>query len=275
MTLDLKELECDMNTDLPNIGAKKRSGGRSARQALRSAPLAKELRPVNPGLIGGTYNPLTQEEILRIHNSVLQVLEEIGLADAPESGVKAMTSVGAVLGEDGRLRFPRSLVEDTLSFAARDFVLHSRTNSNDLLLKKNRVHYGTAGAAVHVVDLETNEYRDSTVKDLFSAAKLSDHLDNIHFLQRPMVCRDIPDNFEMDLNTVFACCAGTSKHVGVSFTEAFYVKPIMEMVHILAGDENSWLEKPFISNSNCFVVPPLKFATESCLVMEELSLIHI
>ncbi len=268
MTLDLKELECDMNTDLPNKGAKKRSGGRSARQALRSAPLAKELRPVNPGLIGGTYNPLTQEEILRIHNSVLQVLEEIGLADAPESGVKAMTSVGAVLGEDGRLRFPRSLVEDTLSFAARDFVLHSRTNSNDLLLKKNRVHYGTAGAAVHVVDLETNEYRDSTVKDLFSAAKLSDHLDNIHFLQRPMVCRDIPDNFEMDLNTVFACCAGTSKHVGVSFTEASYVKPIMEMVHILAGGKNSWLEKPFISNSNCFVVPPLKFATESCQVME-------
>ena len=78
-----------------------------------------------------------------------------------------------------------------------------------------------------------------------------------------MVCRDIPDNFEMDLNTVFACCAGTSKHVGVSFTEASYVKPIMEMVHILAGGKNSWLEKPFISNSNCFVVPPLKFATES------------
>ena len=125
-----------MKTDLPNKETNKRSGGRSARQALRSAPLPKELRPVNPGLIGGTYNPLTQEEILRIHNSVLQVLEEIGLADAPESGVKAMTSAGAILGEDGRLRFPRFLVEDTLSFAARDFVLHSRSNSNNLLLKK-------------------------------------------------------------------------------------------------------------------------------------------
>ena len=46
--------------------------------------------------------------------------------------------------------------------------------------------------------LETNNYRDSTVSDLFNAAKLADHLDNIHFLQRPMVCRDIKDNFEMD-----------------------------------------------------------------------------
>ena len=67
-----------------------------------------------------------------------------------------MTSVGAILGEDGRIRFPRELVENTLSYAARDFTLHSRSNKNSLLLEKNRVHYGTAGAAVHVVDLETN-----------------------------------------------------------------------------------------------------------------------
>ena len=40
------------------------------------------------------------------------------------------------------------------------------------------------------------------------------------------------------------------------------------MIHIIAGNENRWRERPFISNSNCFVVPPMKFATESCLVME-------
>ena len=258
-----------MRKDVGDKEKNKRSGGRAARQALRSAPLAKELRPVKPGLIGGTYNPLSHKEILKIHEAALQVLEEIGLADAPQSGVTAMIDAGAILGDDGRLKFPRSLVEKMLSIACRDFSLHGRNSEHDMLLKQNRVHYGTAGAAVHVVDLETNNYRDSTVSDLFNAAKLADHLDNIHFLQRPMICRDITDNFEMDLNTVFACCAGTSKHVGVSFTEASYVKPIMEMVHILSGGKNSWFEKPFISNSNCFVVPPLKFATESCLVMEE------
>ena len=247
----------------------RRSGGRAARQALRSAPLARELRPVKPGLLGGYYNPLSQEEVIKIHEAALHVLEEIGLADAPESGVKAMTDAGAVLGEDGRLKFPRKLVEKMLSLACKDFSLHGRSAEHDLLLKKNRVHYGTAGAAVHVVDLETNNYRDSTVSDLFHAAKLADQLDNIHFLQRPMVCRDIKDNFEMDLNTVYACCSGTSKHVGVSFTEASFVKPIMEMVHKIAGDKSSWLQRPFISNSNCFVVPPMKFATESCGVMEE------
>ena len=148
----------------------KRSGGRAARQALRLAPLAKELRPVNPGLLGGTYSPLSQEEVIKIHESALQVLEEIGLADAPESGIKAMIDAGAILGADGRLKFPRALVEKMLSVACRDFSLHGRNPDHDLLLKRNRVHFGTAGAAVHVVDLETKNYRDSTVSDLFLRA---------------------------------------------------------------------------------------------------------
>ena len=83
-----------------------------------------------------------------------------------------------------------------------------------------------------------------------------------------MVCRDITDNREMDYNTVYACCAGTKKHVGTSFTEPSFVPDAIEMLHLIAGGEQSWRERPFVSNSNCFVVPPMKFATESCQVME-------
>ena len=36
----------------------------------------------------------------------------------------------------------------------------------------------------------------------------------------------------------------------------------------MAGNEEAWRERPFVSNSNCFVVPPMKFAPESCQVME-------
>ena len=45
--------------------------------------------------------------------------------------------------------------------------------------------------------------------------------------------------------------------------------PCISMLHDIAGGEDKWRERPFVSNSNCFVVPPLRFATESCLVMEE------
>lgn len=110
------------------------------------------------------------------------------------------------------------------------------------------------------------------MRDLYDAARLVDGCDNIHFLQRPMVCRDIPDNLEMDLNTIYACAAGTRKHIGVSFSEPAHVQKGMELIHAIAGGEAAWRAAPFISNSNCFVVPPMKFATESCQSME--ALIH-
>jgi trimethylamine---corrinoid protein Co-methyltransferase len=246
----------------------RRSGGRAARHALRAAPLAQSLRPVRPGLEGGQYRPLTDEGVQRIHWAALDALEQIGLADAPPSGVEILTKAGAMQGDDGRIRFPRALVEDMLAIASRDITLFARDPAFDLDLAGSRVHYGTAGAAVHVVDVETREYRQSTAQDLYDAARLTQALDNIHFFQRAMVCRDIPDNYEMDVNTLYACCAGTSKHVGTSFSDPAHVQGCFELLHLIAGSEAAWRERPFVSNSNCFVVPPMKFATESCLTME-------
>ena len=246
----------------------RRAGGRTARRNARSAPLADHLRPVKAGMLGGSYSPLSSDGERKIHNAALDALEFIGLADAPQSGIDYMVNAGVILGDDGRLRFPRSLVEDALAAANKNVILHGRDHKHDLDLSGNRVHFGTAGAAVHIVDVLNNEYRDSKVQDLFNAACIVNELDNIHFLQRPMVCRDIVDNREMDYNTIYACCAGTTKHVGTSFTEPSFVPDAIEMLHTIAGSEAAWRERPFVSNSNCFVVPPMKFATESCQVME-------
>lgn len=246
----------------------RRAGGRSARVAARSAPLAESLRPVRPGMPGGQYKPLTEAGVKRIHEAALEALEVIGLSQAPQTGIDYMTKAGAILGEDGRLRFPRALVEDMLAKAARGITLHGRDPKYDLELSGTKVHFGTAGAAVHIVDVEKREYRESTSHDLLAASKLVHHLDNVHFFQRAMVCRDVADNLLMDMNTLYACCAGTTKHVGTSFSEPGHVADGFEMLHMIAGGEDKWRARPFVSNSNCFVVPPMKFATESCETME-------
>jgi trimethylamine--corrinoid protein Co-methyltransferase len=247
----------------------RRSGGRAARRSLRSAPLAEALRPVRPGLEGGSFKPLDATAVRAIDQTVFQILEEIGLSQAPESGIAYMIAAGAIFGEDGRMRFPRAVVEDTLAKCARNITLHGQDSKHDLLLSGSRVHYGTAGAAVHVVDVARNEYRDSHLADIYDAARIVQEMDNIHFFQRPMVARDIEDPAALDFNTVYAAIKGTTKHVGVSFTEATFMAPVFEMLHMVAGGEAAWRARPFVSNSNCFVVPPLRFAPEACLVMEE------
>lgn len=255
------------NRSIPQ--SSRRSGGREARRSVRAAPLADELRPVRAGLSGGTFKPLNDASVKAIEDTVYQILDEIGLSQAPETGVKYMTDAGAIAGDDGRVRFPRALVEDTLAKAARNITLHGQDEKHDMLLSGSRVHFGTAGAAVHVVDVQNNCYRESYLADIYDAARIVENMDNIHFFQRPMVARDIPDPADLDFNTVYAAIKGTTKHVGCSFTEAPFMKPVIDMLHMVAGGEDKWRVRPFVSNSNCFVVPPLRFATESCLVMEE------
>jgi trimethylamine---corrinoid protein Co-methyltransferase len=261
--------EMDRLGEICEPSRSRRSGGRQARVAMRAAPLADDVKPVRAGMTGGQYKPLTEVAVQQIHAAALDALEQIGLSQAPPSGVKLLTEAGAIQGDDGRIRFPRALVEDMLAIAARNITLHARDTKHDLHLSGSKVHYGTAGAAVHIVDPITLDYRESTAQDLYDAARLVDNLDNIHFYQRTMVCRDVMDNKEMDLNTLYGSLAGTIKHVGTSFSDPSHVADCFEMLHMVAGGEEKWLERPFVSNSNCFVVPPMKFAEESCITMED------
>ena len=105
----------------------RRSGGRNARHALRAAPLTEEIKPVRKGMSGGKYKPLSDDGVAKVHESALDILENIGMNSATETCIAACTSVGAIYGEDGRLRFPRSVVEHALKIAKM------REDSNFLL----------------------------------------------------------------------------------------------------------------------------------------------
>ncbi len=246
----------------------RRRGGRNARRELRAQPIPEAERAVWPGLEGGLYKPLTEPQVRRIHEAALTALEEIGFADPIPSCVELVTAAGGRLTDQGRLLFPRKLIEETLEKAARRFVLHGQHPKHDMEVWGSKVHFGTAGAAVHIVDAASGVYRESTLADLYDAARLVDSLDNIHFFQRPLVARDMEDPRDLDLNTCYASVAGTRKHVGTSFTQPEHVEEAVELLHMVAGGEEAWRARPFVSMSNCFVVPPFKFAEDACRCLE-------
>lgn len=245
-----------------------RRGGRAARTALRAAPIPDADRVIRPGMEGGLYKPLRDADVVRIHRAALDVLETIGLADPIPSCVEMVTKAGGKLSDQGRLLFPRALVEDTIANAARNFPLYGRDPKHDMEPWGTKVHFGTAGAAVHMYDVDTNTYRESTIQDLYDIGRIVDVMDNIHFFQRSVVPRDIEAPDAMDLNTCYACVAGTTKHVGTSMVHPDHVTECLEMLHVIAGGEDKWRARPFVSQSNCFVVPPMKFAEDACGALE-------
>lgn len=255
--------------------ASRRAGGREARKALRAAPLAEDSKPVRPGMEGGCFKPLTDTDMDKIHATILDLLENVGFTRSTETCIDYVTGVGGKF-ENGRLKFPRALVEDTIANALRDFTLYGQDSAHDMHLSGNKVHFGTAGAAVHVVDeWKTHEaypgkglYRESTVQDLYDAARLVDKLDHLHYFQRCMVARDIESPRAMDLNTTYASVSGTTKHCGLSFVEPEHAVEGLKLLHEIAGGEDKWRARPFASLSCCFVVPPMRFAEDACRVME-------
>ena len=221
------------------------------------------------GVRGGAYRPLSASQREAVHDAVLGLLESLGISQAPASMIDLVTARGGRLTEDGRLLFPAGLIEAAIAGLRRDVVLYSRREGYDLALTGHRVHTGTGGAAPQILDLESGAYRPATIRDLYDIARVVDLQEHIHLLSRPVVGTDAPEPLSLDINTTYACLAGTSKHVCVSASLPENVKTIAEICYAVAGGEAAFRARPFLTIMATHVVPPMRFATESCEVVEE------
>jgi len=204
----------------------------------------------------------------RIHQTVLDVMEQIGFADAIPSMVELVTAAGGWLDAEGRLHYPRALVEDIIARAPRSFVLPGQDPVHDLELGGGRVHTGTAGAAPLILDFETGRHRPTALVDVYDISRLVDSLEHIHFCWRSVVARDMPTWSDMDLNTTYACMVGTTKHITSSYVNGDSVRAAVAMMDMRLGGEGEFRKRPFCSLACTHVVPPLRFAKDSCDALE-------
>lgn len=243
-----------------------RRRARSNRSAGSAAENDKP--PVWPGVVGGRLKPLSEPEVSLLEEAALHLLETLGLSQAIPSMIDKVTAAGGSVTDDGRLLFPRELVLKTIAEARRDITLYGQNPAHDIQLSGARVHMSSGGAAPGVFDIETGAYRESTVRDLYDAARICDAMENIHHFSRSVVARDIEDNRVMDINTAYACLMGTSKHVSISISDPAYVADIARLCYRLAGAEAAFRERPFLTVMVCHVVPPMRFAEEACETLE-------
>lgn len=227
----------------------------------RSHPRAPHALP--PGLSGGQYRPLREEDVQRIHEAALTVLERTGVQIVASECRDIMVKAGArVDAARDRVFIPGEMVNAALKTANRDVVLYSRDGRFDLHLRGKRVHLGTGGAAIHILDIDSGYVRDTRLQDLYDIGRLVETLDNIHFYLRPVVARDVGDD-DIDVNTFYTCLASTHKHVmgGCYFPEK--VAEIKKMGVMIAGSEEAFLQRPFLSFNLGWMVSPLRFAPET------------
>ena len=206
---------------------------------------------------GGQLKFLSVEEISRIHQTSLRILEEGGLKVPLPEALEVYRKGGAHIGSDGQtVKIPFKLVEQALQTAPRKILLCGRDSANDLVLEERRVYAGTGGGELHVLDLETQKLRMATLKDVADLARLVDGLNEIDFYIRAVEAQDISLE-KLDVNKYYASLANTSKHVmgNVYFVEK--VKEVIDLGMIIVGSEKELQERPILSFITSWMLSPL------------------
>jgi trimethylamine--corrinoid protein Co-methyltransferase len=220
---------------------------------------------------GGQYQPLSEEQVVQIHEASLEVLEDVGCTFEEQLRETAdmLGWAGARVDHDKRrITFPRDLVTEQAGKAPERVLLCGREVKHDLELGGDQVHMGTGGAAIKILDLQSGEARPSTLRDLYLLGRLVDQLENIHFFLRPCLPLDIPER-DYDVNIFYACFRATGKHVmgGVNDIEGF--GKVLKMASFLAGGEQRLAARPFFSVITSFMISPLKLSTVPVGIMRE------
>jgi len=156
------------------------------------------------GLCSSLYRPLREDDVKKIADAAFRVLEESGMFVYSEMAREAFKRAGANVDQQtSRIKLPRSLVEDAVASNPSSITLHSRDGQNDCVLEKNRVHYGTGGTAIYVLDPDTGKRRPSTVDDVILNARMVDKLNNINLFTINVFPNDIKEHDHIDVNRFF------------------------------------------------------------------------
>ncbi len=210
---------------------------------------------IRKGLEGGTYRPLTPEDISRINETVLRIIEEIGCEVNSDTALVALEKAGATVDrEKRRVRLSRERALELISKAPSEVTLCGRDEKNDIHLGGSRVYTGTGGTALYIYEPDTGERRQATLEDLKNIARLVEKLDNIHLFLLPTYPNELPLK-QVDVNRFFAGLDNTTKHIMGGTYTAEGTQQVIRMAELIAGSPEALRERPIISIITCVISP--------------------
>jgi len=208
------------------------------------------------GLNGGYYRPFTDSDVKLMHEGIVRLMSEVGIKVATKRGFDLFKAKGLRTDAEKKIVYiSKDFLEDCIASAPSEIVLHARGNpDNNILVGGKRVHFGSGGTALNVLDMDTGKKRLSTLKDVQNVSKLLDYLDNVHFEVIPVYANDVPIEKE-DINRFFAAINNSNKHIQGGVYTVPGTKQVVEMCSMIAGSKEKLQREPFISFITCVISP--------------------
>lgn len=209
---------------------------------------------------------LSNEEVCRIHDTALGVLEKTGLIIHHEDLLKKLLDAGFKVNENKkRVWFLPTLVEDYVRKVPNSFVMASRTGKFDIVIKEGRTYTRSISGCFKVFDSRTKECTTATLEDSVKVARLLDALENISFCGGSLYPWTEPAPIR-DISLLKIMFENTEKHIFLQPYGLKNMKFILEMVDVVATGNSL---KGSIISVNVAPTSPLQYAKNELDILIE------
>ena len=165
------------------------------------------------------------------------------------------------------VRIPPWVAEEAIASAPSRLTLCGRDPRRDIVLEPGRVGFTNFSEGVRVIDVETGEYRASTLKDVGDIARLNDYLSEMDTFGVAVGAQDAP-LATAAVHHAEAQLLNTTKPVDAGPLGREDARAIIEMAGLITGGKHELRSRPIIFLGVC-PVSPLKLPKDATEVILE------
>ncbi len=198
---------------------------------------------------------LPADDVRRLHEASLEVLADVGVTFHSQRALDVLEEHGCMVDRKTTVaRLPGEAVARAVTTIPRTFTLGGRTPAFDLPIDGEHAYLTADGCATRVRDAD-GAVRDSTKRDVYEAARVTDGLDNLSATSAIVSAQDCPPESRV-LHEFDACLRASGKHaIVVSLKEDWEARSLIRMAEAVAGGSAELFARPLFTAILCTVSP--------------------
>ena len=206
---------------------------------------------------------LTTEEIKRVHEASLAILEETGILVRNEKARRIFARAGCrVENQSGVVNIPGKVVEEYRKAFPPSFTFRGRDPRYDRTIPQDGPIMITASSAPDIIDPDSGRQRRATSGDIARIAHLVNELPGYDVFSISTLAADAPEGLSSQTR-FYAALRNCAKPVRSNTPNMKELEDVLALGAIIAGGEAAYRERPLINHHYCPVVSPLTMDVES------------
>ncbi|HIZ77997.1 MAG TPA: trimethylamine methyltransferase family protein [Firmicutes bacterium] len=206
---------------------------------------------------------LNEDDILKVHDAALQVLEETGVFFDSEEALNILAEAGCSVDRGSMVvRFPKKIVEDALDAVPESFQLYDRDGENPITIGGNCCYFDPGSAGLNFLEGDGITARPAISKDIVNIYKVTDALENYPIQTTAVSLDDVPKEIT-DCYRVYLMLKNTKKPMAAGAFDVEGIGNIAKLLVQIRGSQKALREKPLAFFDVCSS-PSLKWTNISC-----------